>query len=312
LNSAIIDVGSNTVHLCVFDFRDGMIETVFSRKETVGLAGYIHNHKLEFDGIRQVCETLRSFRSLALKFVPEDSIHVFATASLRSITNKDHALGVIRSETGLLPETLTGDEEAYLDFVGVAHATKLSEGFLIDVGGGSTEFVRFAGGAPEKKTVLPIGCLALYSKHMRGPVVSKSERKAMRREIHELFDAFEWNGAQCATLIGVGGSARTALRLSKALLGVDENSAAFPAENVHILRKMFEDGSPEAFRALYKIAPDRVLTVCPGLLILEEAVKRLNCDGIYISKYGVREGFYIDRVLKLVTNERMDASTKPE
>jgi exopolyphosphatase/guanosine-5'-triphosphate,3'-diphosphate pyrophosphatase len=298
LNSAIIDMGSNTVRLCVFDFRDGRIETLFSRKETVGLAGYIRDRELEFDGVRHVCETLKDFKNLAMKFVPADCIRVFATASLRDITNKEHALEVIRSETGLLPEALTGDEEAYLDFIGVVHATGLSDGFLIDVGGASTELVRFVGGLPERTSVLPMGCLALYAKHMRGPIVSESERRSMRREISERFDAFDWSGAQCDTLIGVGGSARTALKLSKALLGADRGGAAFPAGQVRLLREMFENGSPEAFLALYKIAPERVLTICPGLLILEAAVGRLRCEEIYISKYGVREGFYIDRVLK--------------
>jgi exopolyphosphatase/guanosine-5'-triphosphate,3'-diphosphate pyrophosphatase len=292
-------MGSNTVRLCVFDFRDGQIETVFSRKETVGLAGYIRSRELEPDGIRQICETLKDFRNLALKFVSEDSIRVFATASLRDIANKEHALSRIRAETGLLPEALTGEEEAYLDFIGVVHATGLSDGFLIDVGGASTELVRFAGGLPERMSILPMGCLALYAKHMRGPIVSGFERRALRREIRERFDAFDQGGAQCDRLIGVGGSARTALKLSKALLGVERDNAVFPAENVRILREMFENGSPEAFRALYRIAPERVLTICPGLLILEEAARRLRCFEICISKYGVREGFYIDRILKL-------------
>jgi exopolyphosphatase/guanosine-5'-triphosphate,3'-diphosphate pyrophosphatase len=299
LNSAVIDMGSNTVRLCIFDFRDGRIETVFSRKETVGLAGYIRDNALEQDGVRRVCETLNDFRSLALKFVPEDRIRVFATASLRNISNKDSALSVIRSETGLLPETLTGDEEAYLDFVGVTHATGLPDGFLIDVGGASTELVRFEGGAAAQRAVLPTGCLALYSGHMRGPLASASESASMRREICEHFDAFDWNDARCDCLIGVGGTARTALKLSKALLGTGRGEAAFPAEHIRILREMLENGSPEAFRALYRAAPERVLTICPGLLILEEAVRCLRCAEIRISKYGVREGFYIDRVLKL-------------
>jgi exopolyphosphatase/guanosine-5'-triphosphate,3'-diphosphate pyrophosphatase len=299
LNSAIIDMGSNTVRLCVFYFRDEKPETLFSRKDTVGLAGYVRDGELAPDGIRRVCETLKEFKDLALKFVPEDRIHVVATASLRNISNADRAHDAILSETGLSPEVLSGEEEARLDFVGVSYAMELSDGFIIDVGGASTELIRFTDGRPERKAGLPAGCLALYSKHVRGPFASKSEKTSMRREIRAVFDEFDWSGAPCPVLIGVGGSARTALRLSNALLAPGPRDDAFPAENLRVLRKMFENGSPEAFRALYKISPDRVLTIHPGLLILEEAVRRLLCAEIRISKYGVREGFYIDRILKL-------------
>jgi exopolyphosphatase/guanosine-5'-triphosphate,3'-diphosphate pyrophosphatase len=299
LSSAVIDVGSNTVRLCVFDFRDGAIETVFSQKKSVGLAGYIRGSELEPDGIWHVCEALKCLRKLALKFVDEGDIHVFATAALRGVTNRSLALDAIHSETGLMPETLSGDEEAYLDFVGFTYGSKSTDGFLIDIGGASTELVRFSGGAPERKISLPVGCLGLFSGFMNGPIVTRREKKSMLREIRGLFDTFDWSGAPCHVLIGVGGAVRTALKLSAVLLGVDRNDAAFPAENVRSLRKMLENGSPGVFHALYKAAPDRVLTVYPGLLILGEAVRRLGCAEIRVSWHGVREGFYIDRVLKL-------------
>jgi exopolyphosphatase/guanosine-5'-triphosphate,3'-diphosphate pyrophosphatase len=299
LSSAVIDMGSNTVRLCIFDFSDGAIETVLSQKKAVGLAGCIRDRELEPDGITRVCEALKFFRSLALKFVSERDIHIFATAALRGVTNKSQALGAIHAETGLLPEILSGDEEAYLDFVGVTFGVELSDGFLIDIGGASTEFVRFSGGEPKKKTSLPVGCLGLYSGYMRGPLVSGHEKKSMLREIRGLFDTFDWNGDRCSTLIGVGGTVRAALKLSTVLFDADRSAAFFPAENVRLIRKMLENNSPGVFHALYKAAPDRALTIYPGLLILEEAVQRLGCVDICVSKHGVREGFYIDRVLKL-------------
>jgi exopolyphosphatase/guanosine-5'-triphosphate,3'-diphosphate pyrophosphatase len=142
---------------------------------------------------------------------------------------------------------------------------------------------------------------------MRGPIASESEKRAMRLEIRSRFDAFDWSDAPCPVLIGVGGSARTALKLSRALLGADRSVAAFPAAHVRKLLEMLENLSSGVFQALYKAAPDRVLTIYPGLLILEECAERLRCDEIRISKYGVREGFYIDRVLKLPLRDRPPA-----
>jgi exopolyphosphatase/guanosine-5'-triphosphate,3'-diphosphate pyrophosphatase len=292
-------MGSNTVRLCVFDFRDGAVETVFSQKKSVGLAGYMRDRELEPDGIRHVCEALKCLRNLALKFVDERDIHVFATAALREAANRTSALGAIHSETGLRAETLSGDEEAYLDFVGFTYGAKLSDGFLIDIGGASTELVRFSGGSPEKKASLPVGCLGLYSRYMSGPIVSRNEKKSMLREIRGMFDTFDWSGGRCPTLIGVGGTARAALKLSMLLFDADRGDTRFPAANIRALRKMLENSSSGVFHALHKAAPDRVLTIYPGLLILGEAARRLECAEIRVSRYGVREGFYIDRVLKL-------------
>ncbi|GHS88997.1 hypothetical protein AGMMS49957_11430 [Synergistales bacterium] len=302
MTSAVIDMGSNTVRLCVFEYNGGEIETLFSQKEAVGLAGYVRNGFMERGGVHQVCEVLRGFRDLALKFVPMNDIRVFATASLRNVNNKSDAISIIYGETGLSPEELSGDEEAYLDFIGVTHGTKLSDGFLIDIGGASTELVSFSNGVPTEKISLAVGCLGLYTKFMRGPLVAKSEKSKMRYEIRDLFNAFDWNNASVKTLIGIGGTARAALKMSQALFGAPQNG--FPAKHVKAIRRMLEKSEPGVYQTLYKNAPERVLTLYPGLLILEEAVKRLGCEELHISKYGVREGFFIERVLKLNADNR--------
>jgi exopolyphosphatase/guanosine-5'-triphosphate,3'-diphosphate pyrophosphatase len=199
----------------VFDYQDENIETYFGQKDNAGLAGYIKDGKLPTDCIYHVSEILRVYRILAMKFVPENEVYVFTTAAFRNIINKNEAFKIIKSEKGLNPIQLSGLEEARLDFVGVTHATKATDGFLIDVGGASTELVSFSNGAMQEAISLPIGALDLYTKHAKNLTITKSVKKSISDVIQKRFSNFNWHGKETSTLIGVGGTARTALKLSK-------------------------------------------------------------------------------------------------
>ncbi|MDR2351727.1 MAG: hypothetical protein LBF22_00965 [Deltaproteobacteria bacterium] len=295
----------------MFDYSNGQIETIFSQKENLGLASQVTDGILPSESIQNVCEVLKHFRTLALKFVGENDVHVFTTAIFRRIDNKDEALEQIKTESGLEPVHLSGKEEARLDFVGVTHATKLQSGFLMDVGGASTELVNFTGGEIERIASVPVGCLELFTKHVRTLVVTDQIKKSIKSEINKAFDKFDWSKLKISTLIGVGGTARTALKLSKALYGTDKEDDSFPTEHLRNLRKALQKNSPEVYRTLYKVSPDRIVTFYPGLLIIEEAARRLKSKEFYISKYGVREGFFIDRILKLDTSTT-ESKTDPE
>jgi exopolyphosphatase/guanosine-5'-triphosphate,3'-diphosphate pyrophosphatase len=303
LTSAIIDLGSNTVRMCIFDYKDGEIQTVFSQKEIVGLASHISDGKLPLEGIFKVCDVLRHLRFIALKFVPENEIFSFTTAAFRAIENRDEAFDLIRAETSMEPVPLSGAEEARLDFVAVRHATKEENGFLMDVGGASTELVRFSDGAIDLMASMPVGGLELCARHASSFALTKSVKKDIKAEIRLELGKFDWDKMKIATLIGVGGTNRTALKMSRELYGTDKKSDTFPAENIDHMIAALEDKNPQVFQALLKVAPDRIITFYPGLMILEEIIRHLRPQQIKICKYGVREGFYIDRVLKLNTHD---------
>ena len=295
---AVIDVGSNTVNLSVFAPRDGEIDTVFKHKEAVGLAGYRVGQRLDLEGVARLCETLVTFKAIALKFVPEERIRVFATASLREVDNQVEALEAVRAATRLVPEVLSGEEEAYLDFVGVSSFTKLPGGLLVDIGGASTELARFVQGRPVRLASVPIGCLSLYTRYASHLLGGPEERPSLRDAIRDSLDAFPWaETAPEEPLIGVGGTARASLKLSRALFGGDKADPRLPAENVGRLRRLLEERDEEAYRAVHKAAPERALTLIPGLLILEEAIRRAGRQELLISRFGVREGYYLKKVL---------------
>ena len=116
---AIIDIGSNTIRLNVYQVEeDGAIHSIFQSKETAGLAGYVQEDgSMSREGLDRAADALLRFRSIL------DALHienraVFATASLRNITNSEEAVFQLQERTGLMIRLLSGREEAILDYVG--------------------------------------------------------------------------------------------------------------------------------------------------------------------------------------------------
>jgi exopolyphosphatase/guanosine-5'-triphosphate,3'-diphosphate pyrophosphatase len=232
--------------------------------------------------------------------VNEADVHIFATASLRGLQNQAEVLTGIRLITGILPEVLSGEEEARLDYVGASHAMACQDGLLIDIGGASTELVIFRECQLVECVSIPMGCLSLYHRFIKKAIPTERERKELKREIRErLAEYVTWElTGDLPLMVGVGGTVRAALKLSKDLFGLADDHQEVRAVFVRdILRDMKRDDN-HLYRHINKRIPERALTICPGLMILREAMRLFQCEGLTVSPFGVREGYLIDHVLK--------------
>lgn len=121
-----------------------------------GLSGYVEDGRLSAEGIECACAGLLTFRGI-LQTLAIDRISVFATASLRNISNTEQALSVIHAATGYFVEVISGEEEALFGYAGAMQELRLSSGAFLDIGGASTEIVTFDGGTPVNFASFPIG-----------------------------------------------------------------------------------------------------------------------------------------------------------
>jgi len=299
MKCAVIDLGSNTIRLSVFCYEDNQIKTVIQQKEVAGLAGYVKENQLEEEGIQKACDILCGFKKIAVRFVEENEIHAIATASLRGIQNRDQVLETIQLQTGLLPELLSGEEEALLDFIGASHFTECRDGILIDIGGASTELVRFENARPVRVASMPIGCLNLYTRFVGKIIPNNNERNKIKKEIKKQLDSSGWSAEDNFPLmIGIGGTVRAAHKLSCGLFALPKDQNEMNVVFIKEILKMLRNNENEIYRTVYKIVPERILTIFTGLMIINEAIKRFGCESIFVSGYGVREGYFIDRILK--------------
>ena len=298
MDYAVIDLGSNTIRLCVFNFENGTITTLLRQKEVVGLADYIENNKISDGGLAKACEVLNDLKAMAERFVDSGKIYVFATASLRGLCNENEAKKHIIENTGLVPDVISGTEEARLDFIGASYAADCNEGVLIDIGGASTELVLFREGTPQKLTSLKMGCLSLYSKYVSSGFPAQKELKAIKQEVRSQLASVEWiENQEFSLMIGVGGTVRAAQKLSNILFENSDQKQILKASNVCKILRSLKNNKDDILHTVYRAAPERVLTITPGLVILREAIRCFKCDEIHVSRFGVREGYFLEHIL---------------
>lgn len=297
MNYGVIDLGSNSIRLSIYKYENNQISLLINKKVMAGLASYVHEGILIDKGISKACGILNHFKEILDRFGIQE-MHLFATASLRNILNAKEAVEAIYKKTGLVAVILSGDEEAQLDFIGATWFYAMEKGLLLDIGGGSFELVMFEGGQIKALTSLPLGSLNLYAKYVKGLVPTDEERKLMKKAVHMELDKLNWEPEPyMKQMCGVGGTIRAALKLSKDLFNVDQQERQISAAQINTLCKMLKLNTPKNYHTFYQVVPERILSIQPGLLILNEVIKRFGTESIHVSKGGVREGYLIERVI---------------
>ena len=294
----IVDLGSNTIRLSIYHWEGQDFRLLLNKKTIAGLAGYVQGGVLSDSGILVACRTLSSYRALLDNF-QVSKMHVFATASLRNISNTGEAVETIRDVTGIPVEVLSGDAEAALSFKGAVLPGGVSTGLLADIGGGSFELVSYEDMSITSACSLPMGSLSLYTRFVNGLFPTSEERKAMRAYVEEQLDRARTAGVRRGRLCGVGGTIRALNKLSVDVFHKPPESRSMTAEELRELYKLLKKDGRDTLRQILHAAPDRVHTLVPGLVILNTIIKAYGVELVTASSSGVREGYLMDRVMKL-------------
>lgn len=290
-NCGVVDVGSNTIRLSIYQYDMAGFRLLMSKKETAGLAGYVRDGVLSPEGIGLAARVLAAFRVLT-EDLEIGQLHVFATASLRNVENTEEAVEAIQAAAGVSVRVITGPEEAALSFRGALHGApaRPGRGLLVDIGGGSTELVVYEGEHICSGISVPVGSLSLFTRHVAGLFPTGAEAKAIRRHVEEELEKAQ--AIPCAHLRGVGGTIRAATKLCGGSPG-----QALPAEDFRLLYRQLKKGDREALHRILRLAPDRVHTILPGLIILNTILKRYGVETVDVSAQGVREGYLLTHVM---------------
>ena len=297
MKQAIIDIGSNSIRLTLYETEAGHFKTLFREKIMAGLAGYVENRTLSAAGIECACSALLNFQSI-LQTLKIDNICVFATASLRNISNTEQALAVIHSATGYSVEVLSGEEEALLGYTGAMQELHLASGAFLDIGGASTEIVTFHDGTPLDFTSFPIGSLSLYRRCVKKILPGAGSLTRLRHTISETIDLGHGNVSPQPLIIGVGGTARAALKIAQYYYGTSSDCHSITASQLDDLCEFLTSGKKAAIDLILQLEADRIHTLIPGLLVLQHVFHLFQAQQLIVSKYGVREGYLCERVLK--------------
>ncbi len=301
----IIDIGSNTIRLAIYDIKGKQIEMLLKKKFMTGLAGYIKDDVMIEEGIVAACEAIHDFKRL-LKNFNIDNIAAFATAALRNVKNSKEAVAEIERITGITVDLISGEEEAFLDFVGATQATVIQDGILIDIGGGSTELVIYQGDEIKSMVSLPIGSLNMYKNYVQNIFPIEEDESNIRQAV---LDELEQIKAQVygrqEYICGVGGTMRATVKLYNEIFDLEVDNVELSIDKLKEMVESLTFGRNEVgmptndnLDLILKIVPERIRTIMPGVIILITLADFFESDHLYISSSGVREGYIYAKIAK--------------
>ncbi len=297
MKQAVIDIGSNSVRLTLYAIQEeNRFKILFREKIMAGLAGYVEKGELTPEGISCAISALLEFKQ-TLELLEITNVAVFATASLRNVSNTKEAVAAIEEGTGFLIEVLSGDEEARLGYLGAMQALTVTDGVFVDVGGASTEVVTFSGGSIESLCSFSIGSLSLYRSCVKKLLPGDGSLKRLEQTIragmkNTLLDD-NWD-----RMVGVGGTCRAVLKLAKRYFGLPEEQNSITQAQMEKLCDVLCQGDREALDLILRTEAERIHTMVPGILILRYIMEHFDAKELIVCKYGVREGYLCQKILK--------------
>src|SRR5690554_2740569 len=226
--TGIIDIGSNSIRLVIFESNSqGSYRVIDEAKESARLSEHV-NEDGEFskDVIAFVGTTLLHFRLLC-EAAGTSSIRAIATAAIRNAKHSERIIDELQLHTGLTIEILSGEQEAYFGFLGMINTLDVQDGFLIDIGGGSTELTLFQNRTIVHSHSFPIGAVQLTKKFGQDGVITEEKLKSIQRMVEQLAKELEWiRQYPGLPLIGVGGTIRS-------LCNIDQKSRNYSLSITH-------------------------------------------------------------------------------
>lgn len=316
---AIIDLGSNSVRMNVISVNENGGYFVFdSAKEMVRLSeGLQESSILQDEPIKRTLKALRYFKGL-IEVHDVKEIHALSTAAVRMAKNKEAFLNLVEDETGLVFKILSGQEEAYYDYLGVVNSIECPHHLMIDIGGASTEICLVKERELVDSISLPIGSVILTE--MFGKIKNRKKRvkEAMdyvKGILEEVAFIKKHSGLP---IVGLGGSIRAIGKVDRGLndypikdlhnyqMTVDEVKHIF-----HIITSA-KDGEVASIEGINKRRAD-VITM--GMMPLMALLNYTHTEKLIISGNGLRNGYFYEKYyeknnLPVVVENVLEASCK--
>ncbi len=292
---AAVDLGSNSFHLQVARVVGDQIYPLDSLREPIRLgAGLNREKRLDEDSQARALECLKRFGERLRGFDPH-GVRAVGTNTLRVAKNAAGFLAQAEAALGFPIEVVAGREEARLIYAGVAHSLPVSKDkrLVVDIGGGSTEFIIGRGLKPLRLDSLYMGCVSYSLKYFPAGEVTKSAMKqaelAARNELQTMVGSFakgQWSDA-----VGSSGSARALAEILQ-LNGFAESGIT--PDGLERLRAAMIKAGDVARLDLAGLKSDRLPVLPGGLAIMTAALAALGIGSMAVAAGSMRQGILYD------------------
>jgi exopolyphosphatase/guanosine-5'-triphosphate,3'-diphosphate pyrophosphatase len=296
---AAVDCGTNSIRLLIAESKpDGGLVDIDRRTEIVRLGqGVDATGEFHPDALERTFAVVDTYASLIKQAsVRPAQIHFVATSATRDAGNRDEFFDGIRQRLGVTPDVISGDTEARLSFTGALSRVepKGEPVLVIDVGGGSTEFiVGSAAGRMHSAISLDIGSVRLTERFLKISPPAPDDLERAAGYVDEMLDGAGVDFDSMGSWIGVAGTATQLAGVYLELAEYDRDrvhGAAIPLADVRRLLERLAGLTVEQIRALPSMHPNRADVITGGTLVLARVAARLQVPDLIISESDILDG----------------------
>ena len=300
---AVIDIGTNSVKLLVAEISAGQIRPLHEASKQTRLGkGFYEAHQLQPDAIAQTADAVKTFAAAARAHGAE-TIHVIATSAARDATNPRDLTDAVAHASGLAVEIITGEQEADLAFRGVTTDPTFDAHplLLLDIGGGSTEFILGHGAQKDFCHSFPLGSVRLLEKFPISDPPAPAELAACRADVRnflqrevrpklaaELRYEFKFDRV---ILVGTGGTTTILARMEAQIAGFDRDrieAVRLSAAGIRAHVERLWSFPLAERRQIIGLPPKRADVILTGAVIYEAVMEEFGFTELRVSTRGLR------------------------
>lgn len=300
---ATIDIGTNAVLLLIGEkATDGRIKSIYEEAQLTRLGqGLGSLNKLHPDGMRRTLDTLKSYAATCAQHKAAPIIAV-GTSAFRQAQNAPEFVARVKKKTGIEIRIISGDEEAELSF-DAARAEFGDDIIVIDIGGGSTEFIwkkKMDAGSESGVTLethsLPLGTVTLQENFGRHDPLDTQDVIEMEAAVLRLLAEIPKSAVQETTgktMVGVAGTVTTLAAMALKLKQYDHAQVHGHVLTLVDIERIIGELLPLTIEDRKKfpgLEPKRADVIYPGAVILEEAMEHFGKDLVIACHHGIRWG----------------------
>ncbi len=296
---AVVDCGSNTFRLVVFRFAPGgahrLVDEV--RMPTRISAGMVDG-RITQEALGRATDAAELFAAICMN-KEVDAVDCVATSAIRDAANQGEVLDALEV-AGLRPRVLDVAEEARYGLLGAVNSTTLTDGVVLDIGGGSMQVTETRRRQMGEFVSRPLGAVRMTEAFLSEAPTPRAALRSLKAHVREALPEAPWMAAAQDRLIGVGGAIRT-------LAKMDQKLTRYPLGEIHgyqltiealdeLIRIMRRASSSER-RRIPGLREDRADIMLAGAAVVREAMRAMGAGRIEVCDQGLRDGIFYEHLL---------------
>ncbi len=300
----MIDLGSNSWRLVVFTYApDRWWKRTDELYEPVRIsAGQTASGRLTDASLARGLETLSVFeRFCVANGLKPGEVHAIATSAIREATNRDEFIALAEERAGIAIDVLSAEDEARYGYVAAINTTTLTDGVVLEIGGGSMQLISVADRRVQELASFTLGAVRMTEQFLQGDgPARKKDMQKLRAHVREALEEVSWLTGSGPRLVGLGGAVRNLAAAAQHAAGPVElgiQGYVITKDALSELVQTLASLPPSERGDVPGIKPERGDIILASALVIEAVLKLGGFDGLEATEAGLRDGVFLAQTL---------------